>query len=82
MPLYEFIDTETEKVEEVMLSISEYDQYLKDNPTKKRYYSQAPGMSYSGFKSKESRAGDGWKEVQDRIRSGMPPRMRDNIKQK
>tara|TARA_B100000902_G_scaffold188067_1_gene180033 strand:- start:3869 stop:4117 length:249 start_codon:yes stop_codon:yes gene_type:complete len=82
MPLYEFIDTETEEVEEVMLSISEYDQWLIDNPTKKRYYSQAPAMSYSGFKSKESRAGDGWKEVQDRIRSGMPKRLRGNIKQK
>ena len=29
-----------------------------------------------------TKAGDGWKEVQDRIKSGLPPRYRDNIKTK
>ena len=82
MPMYEFINTETEEVFEKMLSISEYDTYMEEYPHIKRYYSQAPAMSYSGFKSKESKAGDGWKEVQDRIKSGMPPRLRGNIKTK
>jgi hypothetical protein len=27
-------------------------------------------------------AGDGWKEVQDKIKAGLPPRLRDNIKTK
>ena len=27
-------------------------------------------------------AGDGWKEVQDRIKSGLPPRLKGNIKTK
>jgi len=82
MPMYEFINTETEEVFDKMLSLSEYDKYLEDNPHIKRYYSSAPSFSYNGFKSKESKAGDGWKEVQDRIKSGMPPKDRHRIKQK
>jgi len=82
MPMYEFINTETEEVFDKMLSLSEYDQYMKDNPHIKRYYSQAPGFSYNGFKSKETLAGDGWKEVQTRIKSGLPPRLKGNIKTK
>jgi hypothetical protein len=39
-------------------------------------------VDFDGGKSILSRAGDGWKEVQDRIKSGMPPRLRDNIKSK
>jgi len=82
MPMYEFINTETEEVFEKMLSLAEYDNYMKENPNVKRYYSQAPAMSYSGTQSKLTKAGDGWKEVQDRIKSGMPPRLRGNIKTK
>ena len=82
MPLYEFINTKTEEVFEEVMSISEMEKYVKENPHIKRYYSSAPTLSYNGFKSKESRAGDGWKEVQDRIKSGMPPRDRHRIKQK
>ena len=37
---------------------------------------------YDGGKTVLSRAGDGWKEVQSRIKSGLPPRLRDNIKSK
>jgi len=82
MPLYEFINTKTEEVFEEVMSISEMEKYVKENPHIKRYYSSAPTLSYNGFKSKESRAGDGWKEVQDRIKSGMPPRDRHRLKQK
>ena len=28
------------------------------------------------------KAGDGWKEVQDKIKSGLPPRYKDNVKTK
>jgi hypothetical protein len=28
------------------------------------------------------RAGDGWKDVQNKIKKGLPPRLRDNIKTK
>ena len=84
MPIYEFINTETEEVFEKIIPLGEFDQYLKDNPNIKRHYSSAPAISYSGEASKGvlSRAGDGWKEVQDRIKSGMPPRDRHRIKTK
>ena len=82
MPIYEFINTETDEVFEKVIPLGEYDEYIKNNPHIKRYYSSAPTLSYSGFKSKETRAGDGWKEVQDRIKSGLPPRLKGNIKQK
>ena len=84
MPLYEFINTKTDEVFEEVLSISEMEKYVKDNPHIKRHYSSAPTISYSGEASKGvlTRAGDGWKEVQDRIKSGMPPRDRHRIKTK
>lgn len=84
MPLYEFINTKTDEVFEESISLSEYDKYMEDNPHIKRYYSSAPSISYSGEASKGvlTRAGDGWKEVQDRIKSGMPPRDRHRIKTK
>ena len=84
MPIYEFINTETEEVFEEVLSLSEYDKYVEDNPHIKRYYSQAPSISYSGeaYMGVTARAGDGWKEVQDRIKSGMPPKDRHLIKTK
>ena len=84
MPLYEFINTKTNEVFEESISLSEYDKYMEDNPHIKRHYSSAPAISYSGEASKGvlSRAGDGWKEVQDRIKSGMPPRDRHRIKPK
>mgnify|MGYP001171828943 CR=1 FL=1 len=82
MPSYDFENKETGEVEEHILKISEYDQFLKDNPQLKRVYLSAPSIDYDGGKSILSKAGDGWKEVQDRIKSGMPPRLRDNIKTK
>jgi hypothetical protein len=36
----------------------------------------------SGAKGTLQIAGDGWKEVQDKIKAGLPPRLRDNIKTK
>ena len=82
MPLYEFKNKDTGEVEEHMMKFSDKEQFLEDNPHLQSGTFTAPKFSYNGFKSKETRAGDGWKEVQDRIKSGMPPRLRDNIKTK
>ena len=82
MPSYDFENKETGEVEEHLLKISEYDQFLKDNPHLKRVYLTAPGIDFDGNKSILQRAGNGWKEVQDKIKSGLPPRLRDNIKSK
>ena len=82
MPSYDFENKETGEVEEHIMKIAEYDQFLEDNPHLKQVILKAPGIDYDGGKTVLSRAGDGWKEVQDKIKSNLPPRLRDNIKTK
>tara|TARA_B100000927_G_scaffold98704_1_gene79832 strand:+ start:166 stop:414 length:249 start_codon:yes stop_codon:yes gene_type:complete len=82
MPLYEFKNKKTGEIEEHMMKFSDKEKFLEDNPHLQSGTFTPPNMSYNGFKSKESLAGDGWKEVQSRIKSGMPKRFRDNIKSK
>ena len=81
MPMYDFENIKTGEIEEHMVKLAEYDQFIKDNPDLKRVYTPV-GIDFDGGQSILKRAGDGWKEVQDRIKSGMPPRLRDNIKTK
>jgi len=81
MPLYDFENKKTGEIEEHMVKLADYDQFLIDNPDLKRIISPV-GIGYDGSKSMLQRAGDGWKEVQSRIKSGLPPRLRDNIKTK
>lgn len=54
---------------EVMLRISEYDDYLKDNPHLNRCYTKAPALS-SGTKSALSMAGSDWQEHLGNIKKG------------
>jgi predicted nucleic acid-binding Zn ribbon protein len=81
MPLYDFENKKTGEIEEHMVKLADYDQFLIDNPDLKRIISPV-GIDFDGSKSMLQRAGDGWKEVQSRIKSGLPPRLRDNIKTK
>jgi len=81
MPTYEFKNTETEEVFEKVMSYDSKGEYLEKNPHIQSHYSTL-NIDHDGGKSILSRAGDGWKEVQDRIKSGMPPRLRGNIKTK
>ena len=82
--IYEFKNTKTNEVFELVMPLAELDDYLKNNPHIKRHHSSAPTISYSGEASKGvlNRAGDGWKEVQDRIKSGLPPKDKHRIKTK
>lgn len=82
MPTYDFQDKETGEVVTKIMSISSKEEFLKDNPNLKQVILSAPGIDYDGGKSVLDRAGAGWKEVQDRIKSGLPPSARDNIKSK
>ena len=82
MPTYEFKNKETDEVFELIMKYDDKVKYLEDNPHITAYYSKAPAMDFDGGKSVLTRAGDGWKEVQDRIKSGMPPRDRHRIKTK
>ena len=82
MPTYEFKNTETDEVFEKFMKYEDKVKYLEDNPHISTYYSKGPNIDYDGGQTILSRAGDGWKEVQNRIKSGLPPRLRDNIKSK
>ena len=82
MPLYDFKNTETDKLEEHMVKISEYDQFLLDNPHLQRVNTKVAALSADGGRDALSTAGDGWKEVQDKIKSGMPPADRHLIQTK
>jgi hypothetical protein len=81
MPTYEFLNKETDEVFERIMSYDSKVEFLEENPNIQAYYSTM-NIDHDGGKSVLSRAGNGWKEVQDRIKSGMPPRLRDNIKTK
>lgn len=81
MPTYEFKNTETDEVFEKIMSYESKVDYLEKNPHVQSHYTTM-NIDHDGGKSVLTRAGDGWKEVQNRIKSGMPPRLRDNIKTK
>ena len=61
MPQYEFKNRETGEVKELSLRISEYDQWISDNPECVRYFTpdSAPKL-VSGTKSAMSMAGSEW----------------------
>ena len=81
MPLYDFEDKETGEIVTKMIKISDKDQFLKDNLNLKQVILSTPSIIGS-VGGTLSRAGDGWKEVQDKIKSGLPPRLKDNIRTK
>ena len=73
MPTYEFVNKKTGKVEEHLISISAYDQFKADNPHLERYYSEAPGFSYSGTGDMAGKKTDNtWKEVMHKIAEQNP----------
>ncbi len=81
MALYDFENIETGEVKEYSIGMAEYDNFVKENPQLKRVFLTAP-PTVSGHGSLHSRTDDGWKEVQDKIKSGLPPSLKDNIRQK
>jgi hypothetical protein len=70
MPIYTFENTETGTVEEIMMSISARDEYVKDNPHMKQLITGAPGLvSGTGLQGKMD---NGWKENLARIAEAHP----------
>jgi hypothetical protein len=60
MPLYDFLNTQTGEVEEMMLSLSQREQFLKDNPHMQQILgatATVSGVSITG------KIPDGFKEV-------------------
>ena len=80
MPLYEYKNKETGEVITKMLKIAEREQFLEDNPHLEPIISAPTIATEVGGTLKK--AGDGWKEVQNRIKSGLPPSLKDNIRTK
>ncbi len=44
MPTYTFKNKETEEIFEIVMKISEYDDYLKENPEVERFYDYIPTL--------------------------------------
>lgn len=73
MPTYEFVNKNTGKIEEHIMSISSYDEFKADNPHLERYYSDAPPFSYSGTGDLAGKKTDNtWKEVMHKIAEQNP----------
>jgi len=82
MPTYSVRDNNTGEMEEVFMSWSSLQEYLEKNPHLESVITSAPPIVSGGSQSALQRAGDGWKEVQDKIKSGLPPRLKDKIRTK
>jgi len=82
MPTYDFENTKTGEQFEKLISISDKEDYLKENPNVKQIHVSVPGLITGKEGSMLKQAGSGWKEVQDRIKSGMPPKDRGLINTK
>ena len=77
MPLYDSKNLETGEVETKMMSIADMQEYVKD-PNIQQVLA-APKIIGEVSGSVGRKAGDGWKEVQQRIKSGLPPSLKGNI---
>jgi len=82
MPTYNFENIETGERFEDLMTISAKEEYLKENPIMIQIHVNSVKLITGKEGSMLKQAGDGWKEVQDRIKSGMPPRLRGNIRGK
>ena len=69
MPFYDFMNEETGEIENVLLKISELDEYKTNNPHLKQMILKAPATvgGTGGFKNDE-----GWKENLARISEAHP----------
>lgn len=72
MPIYEFLNTKTKKIEEHTCSMSAYDSFKKNNPHLQRYFGEAPLFSYSGTKDFSGKTDNTFKEVMSKIAEKHP----------
>ena len=70
MPTYEFMNTITGDVFEEIMSISDMEQYVKDNPNIKRHYSTVPGLVRSSGTTNVDN--HGFKEVLQKVGEAHP----------
>jgi hypothetical protein len=79
MPTYNFRNLETGEETEVILRISELDQYKEDNPHLQQFLTRAPG-GVGMVRDMYSRVPDGFNDVVKQIKKGSG--MRNTIKTK
>jgi putative FmdB family regulatory protein len=76
MPTYDFCCSKCGHTFEEIVSLAERENFTKDTPCPKcgkkklKQTPGAPSFIYDRGKSIYKRAGDGWKEVQDKIKKG------------
>ena len=71
MPTYEFLNTETGEEFEVLMKISEREEYLKNNPHIQPILS-APALVTGVSTSKQNRVPDGFTEVLSKVAEAHP----------
>lgn len=68
MPTYTFIDKDTNEIFDIVMSMKDYDDYKKENPSHERYIDEAPLLvSGVGLKSDQ-----GFNEVLSKISEAHP----------
>lgn len=79
MPVYTFKDKNTEEIIEKKVSLSEYDDFKKDNPHLERYYGSAPQLvTHTG--NIVNKTPDSWKSHLKSISKAAGSRVKSNIK--
>ena len=79
--LYDFKNIETGEIKEYTMRLAEYDDFVANNPGLVRVIVRPP-RTVAGHGDFISRTDGGWKEVQDKMKAGLPPKYKDNIRQK
>ena len=83
MPTYDFKNLKTGEVEiDRIMTIAQMEEYTKDPNITQLISTAKHNLITNKDGAVLKQAGDGWKEVQDRIKSGMPPADRGLIKTK
>jgi hypothetical protein len=71
MPTYQFLNTQTGEEFEVLMKISEREEYLKSNPHIQSVLS-APALVSGVSTSKQNKVPDGFKEVLSKVAEAHP----------
>lgn len=69
MPLYEFYNTETKELEDHLVKLADYDEFLENNPHLERRISAA---AITGGHGDRVKTDDGFKEVLSKIGDAHP----------
>lgn len=73
MPTYTFLNKRTKKIEDHVMSMSDYDTFKEKNKHLERYYEEAPAFNYAGRgDALRNKTDNTWKEVLSKISEKHP----------